>query len=326
MSDRAPIISSRSDVDWCWYLRNNGPQGEALERALHDIGVLQPDGWASWQNSVMTDTGAPTEVFFSADQTTMSLCTEVDDPAKNPSDRLATACAKITLLGGKLPPLAIRDVIAAAQSVGSLQYGAWLGLHQKKDALGLTLLAEIPEDASDLTGLLIPPVLAPLLGSVGDAVCLTKVGCRTDTNETTLYFETQLAPDEIVLQLCDIAQTSAEPLLRNIIDMLDTGSLNAQLPKTFGFSFRMHPSSDVPTLTLYVDAKAFFETDEVIENRVRAFPGDHVASYSALAERLLPAPNGLTHHGKIGLQARGDSWPLLSIGVAAPWICPFETT
>ncbi len=325
MSDRAPIISSRSDVDWCWYLRNHGPQGEKLERALHDIGVLQPGGWAPWQDSVMTDTGAPTEVFFSADQTTMSLCTEVDDPAKDPSTRMATVCEKIVQLGGALPPSALRDVISAAQSGAELRYGAWLGLHQTQHSLGLTMLAEIPTDASDLAGLLIPTQLSSLLSALGDTVWLNKIGYRTDTDETTLYFETQRTPDEVVLQLCDVAKTSPEPLLRDIIDMLDTGSLNAQLPKTFGFSFRFTPNASIPTLTLYVDAKSFFETDDVIANRVRAFPGEHVASYTALAEQLLPAPNGLTHHGKIGLEARGDNWPLLSIGVAAPWICPFES-
>ncbi len=127
MFNLAPAILPRSDLDWCRFLRSEGRVGEALERALHDIEVMVPGGWADWQPSTMTDTGAPVEMTFAANQSALSLRTEVDNPASDPSGRVAKACNLITGLGGTPPPAALRDVISAAQGAADLQFGAWLG-------------------------------------------------------------------------------------------------------------------------------------------------------------------------------------------------------
>lgn len=325
MFELAPAIPSRSDLDWCWYLRRQGRIGEALERALHDIGVMHPSGWADWQSSLMTDTGAPVEMQFTANQPGLSLRTEVDDPGKDPSGRVAKACAVITELGGNPPPAAIRDVISAAQGAADLRFGAWLGLHQYADRLGMTLYAEIPPAASDLTSLLSNAAIKPTLQALGDAVSLTIIGYHTDTGEITLFFETEHAPEDVIPQLVGPAKVSAEPLLRNINEMLDAGVEGARPLKKLGFSYTIHKDDSAPTLALQVSSKALFGLDDVIEQRVRNYPGDHVKAYAGLADQLAPAPSGLTNHGMVGLHPRGDRYPLLSIGVAAPWFCPFDT-
>jgi len=212
--------------------------------------------------------------------------------------------------------------VGAAQCGTDLQFGAWLGLHKSDADLGITLFAEIPATASDLSPLLTTPHLWPTLGAYIDEIWLTKVGYATLTGQVTLYFETSLAPAEIVPQLARLANVSPEPMLRDIDAMVQADIPDAHVPETFGFSFAPHADGKPPTLTLYISAKALFVTDQEIEERVRAYPGDHVKAYAGLADQLLPAPIGLTHHGLIGLQARGDIKPLLSIGVAAPWVLP----
>lgn len=320
MNTFSPIIPPRSDLDWCWYLRRQGRTGEALERALHDIGVMQPGGWADWQDSSMTDIGAPVEMLFSADQSTMSLRTEVDDPGNDPQGRLETACHQIAKLGGKAPPEAWRYMVSAAQCAADLRFGAWLGLHQSDSDLGMTLFAEIPEAAADLSALFTQALPKDALAFEQDDLWLNRIGYATLTGQTTLYFETRLSAARIVPQLAQIAKVSSEPMLRDINAMIDAGIPNAHVPETFGFSFALHADGTPPTLTLHISAKALFVTDQEIEERVRAYPGDHVKAYAGLADQLLPAPEGQTHHGLIGLQARGEIKPLLSIGVAAPWI------
>lgn len=296
-----------------------------LERALHDIGVMQPGGWADWQPSTMTDTGAPVEMQFTADETGLSLRTEVDDPGNDPSSRVAKACMMITRLGGTPPPAALRDVISAAQSAADLQFGAWLGLHQSSQNLGIALYAEIPSAASDLTSLLSNAHIKPTLRTLGDTVGLTMVRYCTDSGEITLFFETDAAPETLIPKLVEPSHVSAAPLLLNINEMLDAGADGARPLKKLGFSYTLHDDDRAPTLALQVSAKALFASDAVIEQRVRHYPGDHVTAYAALADQLLPAPKGKTNHGLIHLHPRGDRYPMLSIGVAAPWICPFET-
>lgn len=325
MFELAPPIPSRSDLDWCWYLRRQGQIGEALERALHDIGVMHPGGWADWQPSTMTDTGAPVEMQFTANQSVLSLRTEVDDPGKDPRGRVAKACGIITQLGGTPPPATLRDVISAAQGAADLRFGAWLGLHRGAASLGMTLYAEVPAAAADLTDLLASTQIKPTLDALGNNVRLTMIGYTTHTGETTLYFETELAPEDVIPKLVQPAQASAEPLLRDINDMLDEGVANARPLRTLGFSYTLHNDGSTPTLTLQISSNTIFGFDDVIETLVRNYPGNHVASYAAMADQFEPAPKGLTHHGKVGLQARGEKRPLLSIGVAAPWFHPFDT-
>ena len=58
MAKFTTIMSARSDLDWCWFLRRQGVDGDRIERVMHDIGVLQPGGWAHWQGGTQTPSGA----------------------------------------------------------------------------------------------------------------------------------------------------------------------------------------------------------------------------------------------------------------------------
>lgn len=324
MFELAPALPSRSDLDWCWYLRRQGRIGEVLERALHDIGVLQLDGWADWQDSVMTDTGAPVEMLFVADQSTLSLRTEVADPATDPSDRVAKACALITQLGSTPPPAALRDVISAAQGAGTLRFGAWLGLHSNADGLAATLYAELPAEAADLKKLVLPKSILAALDGLDDKARIKMLGYGCNTGEVTLFCETDQDFATAIPILTAPAQVPAEPLTFEIGLMLDAGVRNARQNSTLGFSYTLHKGEKPPSLTLYMCSKVIFEKDAIIADRVRSFPGVHVDAYAAMADDLTAAPAGKAHHGDVGFLARAGRGPLVSIGVAAPWACPFE--
>lgn len=325
MSDLFPVIPSRSDLDWCWYLRRQGHNGEALERVLHDIGVMHPGGWSDWKSSTMTDTGAPVEMLFSANRSALSLRTEVDNPGQNPSGRMAKVCDLITKFGGGPFPAALRDVIGAAQSVAGLRFGAWLGLRQHARELDMTLYAELPSDTLDLMRLIASARIMPTLERLGDDIRPTRLGYAALREETSLFFETERAPQDVIPDLVGPANVSSVPLLRSLGGMLDTATaVNAGTLKKLGFSYTWRKDGSAPILTLQMSAKDMFGSDAKVAELVRAFPGNHAAPYAVLADLLGSAPRGKTYHGDIGLQARADTSPLFSIGVAAPWHCPFD--
>ncbi|MCK0097062.1 hypothetical protein MWU60_15905 [Yoonia sp. F2084L] len=324
MFELAPAQPSRGDLDWCWYLRRLGKGGETLERALHDIGVLQPGGWAYWQDSKMTDTGAPVEMMFIANQSSLSLRTEVEDPAKDPAGRVAKACDLMMQFGGTPPPAALRDVISAVQGAGPLRFGAWLGLHSGPDGLATTLYAEVPAEAADLRGLMLSDLIAPVFDDLGSGTRITMLGYHSQTGEVTLYCETDHDFADAIPKLVAPAEVPAEPLVFEIGLMLDAGVADARQKTTLQFNYALHDGNVPPTLTLLLSSKAIFEHDTVIADRVKNFPGDHVAAYTALTDQLLPASPGKAHHGDVGFLARKTRGPLVSIGVAAPWACPFE--
>lgn len=320
-----PAIPSRSDLDWCWYLRKQGQLGDGLERILHDIGVMTPGGWADWQASTMTDTGAPVEMLFTGHQTSLRLRTEVEDPAIDPTGRVAKVCKIMRDLGTVPPPTALRDVISAAQGAGTLTYGAWLGVCQCDKTLCTTLYAEIPPEAGDVTRLLLADSFAPTIAALGDEVAITMVSYEACNGAVTVHFETPSAPADIVPVLVVPARVSAEPLLGDIGVMLEAGSAFGDPRCELSFSYTTHKNSAVPTLQLEVSSQAMFGTDDVIQGMVRNYPGTPMSSYAGLADQLVAAPFGKSHHGKIGLLACGDACPTLSIGVAAPWWSPFDT-
>jgi hypothetical protein len=319
MSKFETVIPSRSDLDWCWYLRKQGHIGEAMERTLHDIGVMHPGGWAQWRNSTMTDTGSPVEMIFKAHGKCLSLRTEVDDPASDPRGRVAKVCNIIKTLDHRPPPAGLREVIGAAQGDAELQFGAWLGLNKSATRHSATLYAEFPGTAADLAELVSSPKVTACLNELGADAAIHMLSFDAETRQIALFCETSLDPQVIVPKLAAVAQVPAEPLLKTITQMLDAGA--AVLGK-FGFSFTMQADGAAPLLSLQLSSKNLFASDSVIGAIVRDYPCDHVTAYRGLADMLWPAPKGQMHHGDISLQAQGKDVPLLSISVAAPWICP----
>lgn len=325
MLNFASAIPSRADLEWCWYLRRNGIVGEALERVLHDIGVMQPGDWSDWHPSSMTHTGAPVEMIFNSNQSGLSLRTEVDDPAKDPAGRLATACALITTLGGTPPSSALRDVIGACQSTSALRFGAWLGLHRCDKQLAISVMAEIPATAFDLAGLLSSGPIQPVLDRLGDSTRTSMLGYDTQNGRVTLYCQTDSLLDNALPLLAKAAQVPPQPLLQGITRLNRQAVRQKDRPEKWGFSLTFGNRDTPPTLKLQLAANALFANDAQIAGNVTAILGSRHATYNALIDPLAPEPCGRMRHGQIELLARRNQNPLIYLNVAAPWVCHFDT-
>ena len=318
-----PAIPGRSDLDWCWYLRRLGESGETLERVLHDIGVMDPGGWAAWGRSRLTATGAPVEMLFCSGQTDLQLTTEVADPLSDPTGRVAEVCQIMRSLGGQMPPPALRDVISAAQGSGPLRYGAWLGLRQGATGLHSTLLAELPSDATDLSALVCSGDDFPPITSLGGRARATMVGFDGTTGQITVHFTMPSATRLCLPDLAGPAKVCPEVLSMTIDSITDRPGSAALPVTTLGFSYTTGQNAP-PILTLFLPTREAFGSDAETARRIKRFDGKRLNGYGALIDHLPPGPADQPHHGRIGLTARINAAPQLSIGVAAPWSCLFD--
>ena len=250
--------SARNDVEWCWFLRRRGKNGEAMERALHDIGVMDHSGWADWQASPLTGTGAPAEVVFTAGQAGLCVTTEVDDPARDPAERLNKVCTLISDLGGNAPDAALRDVIAAAQCGADLTYGARLNILQNGARRQTKLLAEIPPTAADLATLLMPSV-SRSLQTLGDNRALTMLECDSATGSVTIHGKITQATLPHLPPLAEIADVSPDSLALAMEGLTETAMSGALPADTLGFSLTARPAGQPPALSVFLPAAALGE-------------------------------------------------------------------
>lgn len=324
MFSLAPAIPSRSDLDWCWYLRRQGREGEALERVLHNIGVMHPGGWADWAPSTMTRTGAPVEMHLTEESKGLSLLTEVADPDSDPTSRVGRACQIMTDLGGTPPVHGLRDVISAAQGAGALRFGAWLGLRQRGRSLQSRLFAEVPADATDLTSLLGSPDIGQTIDACGPGTRATLLALDGTTGQSTVYFNTQ-RPNRSMLALLAAQAQVSDTLLAIALARLADRPQDDSLPiRHLGFSFAMQGAGVPPVLSLHVAAARLCGTDDQTSARLMACCAAPIPGYASLLDALPAGSKPQNHHRVITLTARPGAAPRLSVGVAAPWSCPFE--
>ena len=320
----APALPSRTDLDWCWYLRRQGREGEMLERILHDIGVMHPGGWADWSASSMTDTGAPVAVIFREGETGLEIATEVCDPGSDPTNRVTDVCKIMQDLGADAPSAALRDVISAAQGDTQLRYGARLGLRHDGETCDTILCAELPAAANDLATLMLPAPIQPVLDKLGTRVRTTSLAYDAKTKDVTIYWVADGVDRTVLPALAAPADVSHDALSRAIDGMTEATS-NTGLPtQKLGFSYTARNMETPPKLKLFFSAKHMFGSDDAIEPRVRAYGGDDIKAYTNLMEIGADTPKNLVRHGLISMLADGDNAPKMGISVAAPWHCPLE--
>ncbi|MDO6591283.1 hypothetical protein DS901_00545 [Loktanella sp. D2R18] len=284
----APANPARSDLEWCWFLRGFGKAGDAIERALYKIGVMDHTGWARWQHSALTETGAPVAVQFSTHDQALSVITEVENPAQDPKMRLSTACKMITALGGEAPETPFREVISAAQGSSPLTFGARLGLRHDNNALHLTLYVELPEGASDMSGLL----SHSLIGADHAAnQNVTMLAYDVQTKHVTLF---SIPDTETLTQLPAVCARKQPVATRRKLGTEDTAYKVTQNDIS---------SADTEILAQLTSLK------QRVHQR-----------HACLIDHLQTTVPNATFRGDIWISEQADGETALSIDIAAPWI------
>lgn len=321
----APAIPPRNDLDWCWFLRRQGREGEALERVLHDIGVMTPTGWADWAPSTLTATGVPVELIFCSGDPGLRLRTEVADPASDPADRVEQVCRLMASLGGTTPAAALRDVLSAAQSAQGLQFGAWLGLHQRRHKLHTRLFAELPAAATDLADLIYPPVIRNAIKDCAANIEPTLLEHDGARGVQTVHFSACGQIPVILRELAAIADVSHAIL--SVTHAMLTGHHDAAAFQNgcLLFSLTQQALDRPPVLQLHIAAADLPGTDRQIAATVRDLCPTPMVPYASLIDMLPAGQTRQPHHGNICLTARPGAAPAVSAGVAALSSFPYGT-
>lgn len=319
MQNYFSTIPHRSDLEWCGYLRRQGPEGEAMERVLHDIGVMVPGGWADWAPSRLTAVGAPIEMQFTQHASGLRLRTEVADPASDPVNRVSQVCRTMTRLGDTAPDFVMRDVLGAAQSSGTLNYGAWCDLHQTGKHLRSQLCAELPADAQDLIQIICPPRVHALLHPDLTGIRATMVCIDGATGTREMHFIARNT-DAMILERLASAACVSHPMLVSAVRRL-TGHRGAdgQQFKRLGFSLLIGNQQDPPVLKLHFAAAKLFKTDRAAAAYLTSKNTAPIRGYQHLIDVLPATARGRIHHGLVHLIAQKDYAPWYSASVAAPW-------
>ena len=311
------IISSRTDLDWCWFLRRQGASGEAVERVMHDVGVLQPGGWANWQGSTLTSTGALATASFRSGDRGLRVTTEIADPGGNRHWHLERARQIVE----RLAPGAIPDAYFAGarqvQSGTNLRFGARLQLTASGRKVMPALIAEWPANAQ--TASLPDATLSKALARLPFAARIVRVSYDAAEAAPTVTLRATGRLADALPKLCAIADVPSGPLQQMIGELTAPGM---QPGRDFGFGLTAGRTGLNPTLTLHLPATDLSRNETALTQKLRGRLGGQQGGYATLMDMHLTSSQPPIHHGAVSLTARSAGAPDISVAVAAPWACP----
>lgn len=295
------------------YLESLGAEGQRAKALMQNLGLF----WLGGRPSRLTPTGAPVEFGFTQAGKGLRYTVEVAPPGRNPEKRLAQIERFLINREVPLPDKNLRSKLAAAQRSGPLTYGAWLGVRHDGPADSFKIYVEVPTGGGGrldtwVTDLLGQPHRAP-----GPPPRIEMIGLDANGTRVEVYYASTDVLRTAVPILMDRAGLGADAML-SIIDSTTPFPSGARLPaRDVGFSYAVTPGQPGVVFTLYFVAQKLFGDDAGCATWIAG----RLPRYADFITHLPMGPLGTTHHGMIGLSmAPGLNQPVLSTGVAAPWV------
>jgi hypothetical protein len=298
------------------FLETWGPVGVRANQLLQEIGLSAS---ASWPASRLTPTGAPLEFGFTEVGGGLRYTVEIAPPGVNPGQRLSDICEFVLGRGILLPPVDLLDRVADLQAHGLLTYGAWLGVRHDGSDDRFKIYAEVPSAAGPAVEDWMTKVLGAPLRLPGPAPRVKMIGLDAGSDRVEVYYASTDMLRTGVSMALDRAGLSGMPAsILSVIDGMNPFSAGARLPaRDVGFSYAVMQGKPEVAFTLYLVAQKLFGDDQGCTEWIAGrLPG-----HGDLIQVLSATSPGVTHHGMVGLTvAPGVTRPLLSTGVAAPWM------
>lgn len=318
MSDFFSITVPRSDFMWSLFLRGFGPDGETMERLLHDLAIMDHSGWPASPASTLTRTGAPAQITFQTD--TDRLCVTADLPGTGiaVADRVNQACKDITRFCGQFPDPVLRQMLAAAQADSALDFGARLELSVAARQLDMQVLAELPARSIDIAQHVMPAASAAF-HDIGDKLSLKTLGFGSKTGCVSLYGSISGAAYHHLLSLAQIVGVAPDPLAAAIEGLARFAHVGVFPVPTLDWRLTTGPLDQPPELTVFLDAADLLGDHETAFRRIMACGGDRMPGYAAFMDDWRIHRPGQAPHNQIGLIAQKRTMPKLLVTVAAPW-------
>jgi hypothetical protein len=295
----------------------------AAAAALEEI---FPDGAAVWSGSELSRTGFPVEIAFVAGDPALRWTAEVAGPDRPCGERLDAALALYRRLGGATMPAVPADLITflqAAQTGGTLKYGAWLGGRHRRDQSTYKLYAEVPPEAAAVAAawereqIAAPPVLADR----GAQLCM--VGYHADAGRLELYYEAEgLLLGEVATAMSRLGLEARAPEVLDLIQQAYERTMRLELPcRKVGWSYSLSCRGEAPAFTFYTFANSLLGGDGKIRKallRLCAARGWELPLYEAVSRPLAERRGFVTCHGLFGIVIAAGAPTTLSFGLVPP--------
>ncbi|CBS91124.1 hypothetical protein [Azospirillum lipoferum] len=269
--------------------------------------------------SRLTATGAPFEFCFAEGASGLRYTVEYGPPGEQPERRLSDILGFLTRQGVQPPRGDVLDRIAALQRLGGLTYGAWLGVRHHDACDRFKVYAEVPAEAAPAAEAWTTEVLGKPPRLPGPTPRVNMIGLDADSNRFEIYLASRdLLRTGVSMALLPAGLSEMAGGILSAIDGMTPFAPRARLPaRDIGFSYAVSAGRTEVTFTLYLVARKLFGDDRGCADWI----GDRLPEHARLMRILPLASPGIVHHGMIGLTVGpGLARPLLTVGVAAPWM------
>jgi hypothetical protein len=267
----------------------------------------------------LTPTGSPLEFGFADAGGGLRYTVEVGPPGRNAERRLSDICEFVSGRGFPPPPVDLLDRVTDLQAAGLLTYGAWLGVRHDGADDRFKIYAEVPTAAGPAVEDWMKQVLGAPLRLPGPPPRIELIGLDAGSGRVEVYYaSTDMLRSGVSMALNRAGLSGTPASILSVIDGMTSVSAGARLPgRDVGFSYAVTQGAHEVAFTLYLVARKLFGDDQSCTEWIAGrLPG-----HGDLMQILPATPPGITHHGMVGLTvAPGVARPLLSTGVAAPWM------
>lgn len=281
---------------------------------------------ADWSGSQLSRTGLPVELAFVAGDPSLRWTAEVTGPDRPCNERLDVALDLYRRLGGATMQTMAADLITflrAAQTGGTLKYGAWLGGRHRKGQSTYKLYAEVPPEAAALAAAWereqvgAPPVLAVR----GAQLCM--VGHHADAGRLELYYEAEgVLCHEMATLMSRVGLEDRAPEILDLLQQAYESTIRLELPcRKVGWSYSLSAHGEAPAFTFYTFANSLFGGDGKIRAallRLCAARGWDMPLYEAVSRPLAGSRGFVTCHGLFGIVIAAGAPAALSFGLVPP--------
>lgn len=300
----------------------------ALYRLLDGV-FASPRQEAAWKFSRLTGDGYPVELSFTSSGEAIRYAAEVSGAESHPNSRLerALAVVKELVLKENIPIpqdfLSLADRMRQIQSVGELDYGAWVSGRHAPEGDAFKLYAEVPKGDFTTADDWARHVFGhrPLLTERNPT--LRMIGLEPAAGRVEFYFRAcNLQSWEVHRLMGRIGLAhQAEPLLE-LVENISEKPASPRLPCTqSGFSLAAAPDGRSPVFSWFCPARNLIGGDGRIRRRLLGAArryGWPLRHYEAISAPLDGSEGPRTRHGLVSFVAAPGMPPQLGIGLRPP--------
>ena len=277
----------------------------------------------AWEFSGLTYDGFPVEFAFSAADDTIRYVAEVSGPEADSRVRLDIAERKLASLRSAPIPGEVSEFLHKAQSMGPLQFGAWIGGRHGPGGDRYKIYAEVPRSGADGHKRLISDMLGAGSLLLGRQPRFQMIGYEPAKSRLELYFSiTGLGLWEIERLISLAGMRSRWPEFLDLIKEAYGYNPDQVLSQSrVGFSFSAQDGKGPITFTLFKSARSIFGSDKSIRNHVLRLAEENgwdLGCYEALSLPVAERGGWDTRHGIISFVAQPEGQPTISITLRPP--------